>query len=184
MKVLKTPRRRNPLQARLSKASGSIRQSSWLPPQWGELPRIRFGKRWINVLWAVPIAFVVLVLGIAVCQGLYATPWFQQLLARYPGIPTSAPAVNSGFPLWLRVEHFLNMLFMFFIIRAGIQILRITRASIGTWIARPKPTGSAFSIRFQPTGYGGPKTTGMAGRSGPWMCSFQRTKCGPPKATR
>ena len=123
MKVLKTPRRRNPLQARLSKASGSIRQSSWLPPQWGELPRIRFGKRWINVLWAVPIAFVVLVLGIAVCQGLYATPWFQQLLARYPGIPTSAPAVNSGFPLWLRVEHFLNMLFMFFIIRAGIQIL-------------------------------------------------------------
>jgi methionine sulfoxide reductase catalytic subunit len=31
--------------------------------------------------------------------------------------------VDGGFPLWLRVEHFLNMLFMFFIIRAGIQIL-------------------------------------------------------------
>src|SRR6185312_6490743 len=115
--------RTDPLEARISKASDGIRPGSWLPPQWGEVPRIRFGNRWINVLWAIPIAFVVLVLGIAVCQGLYATTWFQQFLVRYPGIPTSAPTVNSGFPLWLRVAHFLNMLFMFFIIRAGIQIL-------------------------------------------------------------
>ncbi len=123
MKVHQAPQPRDPLEARISKASNSIRPGSWLPPQWGEAPRIRIGTRWINVLWAIPLAVVVLVLGIAVCQGLYATPWFHQFVSRYPGIPKSAPAVNSGFPLWLRVEHFLNMLFMFFIIRAGIQIL-------------------------------------------------------------
>jgi len=31
--------------------------------------------------------------------------------------------VDSGFPWWLRLQHFLNMIFMMFIIRAGIQIL-------------------------------------------------------------
>ncbi|MEO9190543.1 MAG: hypothetical protein ABI224_11175, partial [Acetobacteraceae bacterium] len=81
------------------------------------------GTRLINVLWAIPVVFVVLVLGIAVCQGLFNTDWFQQFLLRYPGVPKSAPAVHAGYPLWLRVEHFLNMFFMFFIIRSGIQIL-------------------------------------------------------------
>ena len=122
MKALQTPRRRDPLEARLSKASGSIRPSSWLPPQWGEVPRIRLGERRINVLWAIPLAFVILVLGIAVCQGLYETPWFQQFLARYPGIPNAAQ-VHTGYPLWLRLQHFLNLFFMAFIIRSGLQIL-------------------------------------------------------------
>jgi DMSO/TMAO reductase YedYZ molybdopterin-dependent catalytic subunit/thiosulfate reductase cytochrome b subunit len=123
MKARQSPQRRDPLEARLTKAGASIRSDAWLPPQWGEVPRIRLGKRWINVLWVIPLAFVVLVLGIAVRQGLYETRWFQQFLVRYPGIPESALAVHTGYPLWLRVEHFLNMLFMFFIIRAGIQIL-------------------------------------------------------------
>jgi methionine sulfoxide reductase catalytic subunit len=122
MKALQTPRQRDPLEARLSKASGSIRPSSWLPPQWGQVPRIRLGERRINVLWAIPLAFVVLVLGIAVCQGLYETQWFQQFLALYPGIPTAAQ-VHTGYPLWLRLQHFLNLFFMAFIIRSGLQIL-------------------------------------------------------------
>ena len=54
--------------------------------------------------------------------GLYETAWFQQFLTRYPGIPVRTGG-SDGFPLWLRVQHFLNMLFMFFIIRSGIQIL-------------------------------------------------------------
>jgi len=33
------------------------------------------------------------------------------------------PSVDSGFPWWLQLQHFLNVLFMMFIIRAGIQIL-------------------------------------------------------------
>ncbi|HWG11427.1 MAG TPA: hypothetical protein VN693_08035, partial [Rhodanobacteraceae bacterium] len=103
--------RTDPLEARVSKASGSIRPDSWLPPQPGEVPRIRVGKRWINVLWILPVAFVVLILGIAVCQGLFTSPWFQQFVVRYPGISKSAMVVQGGYPLWLRVEHFLNMLF-------------------------------------------------------------------------
>ena len=47
----------------------------------------------------------------------------QEFLVRYPGAPASVAVVTSGFPLWLRVQHFLNLLFMAFIIRAGIQIL-------------------------------------------------------------
>jgi sulfoxide reductase catalytic subunit YedY len=35
----------------------------------------------------------------------------------------AAPSLDSGFPGWLQLQHFLNMLFMMFIIRAGIQIL-------------------------------------------------------------
>ncbi|MEO6986140.1 MAG: molybdopterin-dependent oxidoreductase [Paralcaligenes sp.] len=114
---------REPLEARISTASDSIDQSNWLPPQRAQIPQIRIGKRWINVLWILPIAFVVLVLGIAVCQGLYNSLWFHQFVAHYPGISRSMPEVHSGYPLWLRVGHFLNMFFMFFIIRSGIQIL-------------------------------------------------------------
>ena len=111
------------LEARISKASDSIEPSAWLPPQWAQVPRVRIGRRWVNVLWILPIAFVVLVLGVAVCQGLYDSAWFQQYVAQYPGIPASARAVHTGYPLWLRVGHFLNLFFMFFILRSGLQIL-------------------------------------------------------------
>ena len=117
------PQAHDSLEARISRASDSIEPSTWLPPQWAQIPRIRIGKRWVNVLWILPLAFVILVLGIAVCQGLYDSQWFHGFAARYPGISKSALAVYSGYPLWLRVTHFLNMLFMFFIIRSGIQIL-------------------------------------------------------------
>lgn len=38
-------------------------------------------------------------------------------------IAQSAPSVDAGFPWWLQVQHFLNMFFMLFIMRAGLQIL-------------------------------------------------------------
>jgi sulfoxide reductase catalytic subunit YedY len=50
-------------------------------------------------------------------------PSVQGFIARYPGIPPSAVAVTTGFPVWLRLLHFLNLFFMAFIIRAGVQIL-------------------------------------------------------------
>jgi thiosulfate reductase cytochrome b subunit len=43
-------------------------------------------------------------------------------MARYPGTLTS-PGAHPGLPWWVDVQHFLNALFMIFIIRAGIQIL-------------------------------------------------------------
>ena len=47
----------------------------------------------------------------------------QELISRYPGMVPSSQAVRSGFPAWLRWQHFLNAFFMIFIIRSGLQIL-------------------------------------------------------------
>ena len=113
----------DPIQASLIPADDRVRLSHWLPPQSGVVPRIRFGQRWVNVLWALPIAFVLLIIGVAVAQALRTLPGVQAFLVRYPGVPASAHAVMSGFPAWLRLTHFLNLFFMAFIIRAGIQIL-------------------------------------------------------------
>ena len=44
-------------------------------------------------------------------------------IQNHPGIAQSAPSVDSGFPRWLQLQHFLNMFFMLFIMRAGLQIL-------------------------------------------------------------
>ena len=60
---------------------------------------------------------------VALAQSLRELPSIQSFIQEYPGIAQSAPSVNSGFPWWLQLQHFLNMLFMMFIIRAGIQIL-------------------------------------------------------------
>jgi methionine sulfoxide reductase catalytic subunit len=50
-------------------------------------------------------------------------PAVQRFMARYPGTLTS-PGAHPGLPWWVDAQHFLNALFMIFIIiRAGIQIL-------------------------------------------------------------
>jgi sulfoxide reductase catalytic subunit YedY len=107
----------------LSAADDRVRLNAWLPPQSGVLPRIRIGRHWINTLWALPLILVLLVIGVAAAQALRALPAVQYFLVRYPGVPPSAVAVTTGFPAWLRLLHFLNLFFMAFIIRAGVQIL-------------------------------------------------------------
>ena len=88
------------------------------------VPKIRIGRRWINVLWALPLGFLCSPsLRVAAAQALRELPAVQHFLMRYPGVPPSARAVTTGFPAWLRLQHFLNLLFMAFIIRAGIQVL-------------------------------------------------------------
>ena len=113
----------DPIEASLSPADDRVLLNDWLPPQVGVVPKIRIGRRWINVLWALPIGFVLAVIGVAVAQALRELPAVQDFLVRYPGVPPSALAVTTGFPAWLRVQHFLNLLFMAFIIRSGIQVL-------------------------------------------------------------
>jgi sulfoxide reductase catalytic subunit YedY len=113
----------DPLATSLSGADDRVRLSAWLPPQAGVAPKVRIGRRWINVLWALPLIFVLLVIGVAVAQALRELPAVQDFLVRYPGIPPSDVPVTTGFPRWLRLLHFLNLFFMAFIIRAGVQIL-------------------------------------------------------------
>jgi sulfoxide reductase catalytic subunit YedY len=87
------------------------------------VPKIRIGQRWINVLWLLPLVFLLVVICVAVAQAMRELPAVQEYLVRYPGVPASGRAVDAGFPVWLRVQHYLNLLFMTFIIRAGIQVL-------------------------------------------------------------
>lgn len=110
----------DPIAASLTPADDRLVLSHWLPPQEGIVPRIRIGRRWISVLWALPIGALALLFLIALAQGLRELPGIQAFIRDYGGIPQAAPSVDHGFPWWLRLLHFLNMLF---IIRAGIQIL-------------------------------------------------------------
>ena len=82
----------DPVEASLSPADDRVRLNHWLPPQAGVVPRIRIGQSWVNVLWALPIAFVLLVIGVAIAQALRQVPAVQEFLVRYPGIPQSAVA--------------------------------------------------------------------------------------------
>jgi sulfoxide reductase catalytic subunit YedY len=91
----------------------------------GIAPRVRVGRsRWFNLLWLLPIGFVVLLVLVAVAKGLRGEPAVQRFISRYPGtISPSHPQSTTGFPAWARWEHFFNAFFMIFIIRAGVQIL-------------------------------------------------------------
>src|SRR6476661_6083019 len=109
------PQEHDPLQESLSGADDCVRLSTWLPPQKGVTPCIRIGRRWISVLWAIPLTVFLLILGIAVAQQLRTMPGVQEFIARYPGVTPLPHAVYSGFPWWLRAQHFLNLFFMVFI---------------------------------------------------------------------
>ena len=74
----------DPLARALSAADDRVRLNEWLPPQAGVMPKIRFGQRWVSVLWALPIAFVVLVADVALAQALRHLPSIQAFIVHYP----------------------------------------------------------------------------------------------------
>lgn len=112
----------DPLEAQLTHADDRVNLSHWLPPQWGVTPRVRIGGRWFNLLWLIPLGLAFLIIGIPAAQELRGLPAVAQFIARYPGQAT-VPIEYSGFPAWLRWQHVFNLFLMFFIIRAGLQIL-------------------------------------------------------------
>lgn len=111
-----------PLEPKLTPSADNIQLERWIPPQAGTMPALRIGKRWINILWAIPLAVALLLPAVAAAQWLRTIPAVQQFIAQYPG-DTGAQPVLSGYPLWLQLLHFFNLFFIMFIIRAGIQIL-------------------------------------------------------------
>jgi methionine sulfoxide reductase catalytic subunit len=86
---------------------------------------VRLGRdRWFNLLWLLPIGFVLLIVAVAAAKGLRGTEWAQRFIARYPGTVEPAGAEqHAGFPVWAGLQHFFNLFFMIFIIRSGVQIL-------------------------------------------------------------
>lgn len=123
MKDPLAPPAHDPIAAALSGADDRVVLSHWLPPHQGIVPRIRIGQRWVSTLWVLPIGAASLILLIAIAQSLRELPSVQAFIRKYPGVAQSAPSIDSGFPWWLQVQHFANMFFMLFIIRAGMQIL-------------------------------------------------------------
>ena len=123
MPTLPQPPSTEPLRASLSDADDRLRLNHWMAPQQGIAPRIRIGRRWINTLWGLPIGAAALLCLIALAQSLRELPGVAAFIQQHPGIAQSAPSVDSGFPWWLQLQHFLNMFFMLFIMRAGLQIL-------------------------------------------------------------
>ena len=93
-----------------------------LPQQQGIFPRIRVGSRWFNAPWAPPVAAAALLCLIATAQSLRELPSVTAFIENHPGIAQSAPSVDSGFPWWLQLQHFLNM-FLCCLSCARLQIL-------------------------------------------------------------
>ena len=120
---LPDPPTAEPLRTVLTDADDRLRLDHWMAPQPGIVPRIRIGRHWVSVLWALPISAAGLLCLIALAQGLRALPEVSAFIQHHPGIAQAAPSVDTGFPWWLQLQHFLNMFFMLFIMRAGLQIL-------------------------------------------------------------
>src|SRR5659263_635615 len=95
-----------------------------VPAATGIAPRVRIGRsRWFNLLWLLPIGFVVLIVAVAAAKGLRGMPSVQRFIERYPGpIESARPVQHAGLPLWVGAQHFLNLFMMIFIIRSGVQI--------------------------------------------------------------
>ena len=112
--------------ARLTRGEEVIDPEAWagaIPAASGIAPRLRLGKqRWFNVLWLVPIGFVLLLVALAAAKGLRAMPDVEAFIQRHPGVGY-AVRFDQPMPGWLRWQHFLNLFFMLFVIRAGVQIL-------------------------------------------------------------
>ena len=96
-----------------------------IPQVQGIAPRVRIGRsRWFNLLWLLPIGFVVLIVAVAAAKGLRNMPSVERFIVRYPGtIETASARANPGLPIWVGVQHFFNLFLMIFIIRSGVQIL-------------------------------------------------------------
>lgn len=98
-----------------------------IPQEMATFPQVRVGKRWFTtariLCLAVPVGFVGMLVMIALAQYLRTLPEVRAFLVAYPGTGDFARPVESGFPWWLRWQHFLNLFLMLFIMRSGLQIL-------------------------------------------------------------
>ncbi len=74
-------------------------------------------------MWLVPLAIAGLIVSVAIAQQLRQYEWMQDFILRYPGTAAARAGAEPGLPAWLRWQHLFNLLFMMFIIRAGLQIL-------------------------------------------------------------
>ncbi|HKF05011.1 MAG TPA: cytochrome b/b6 domain-containing protein, partial [Candidatus Sulfotelmatobacter sp.] len=98
-----------------------------IPQVMATLPQIRIGKRRFTTAQIltvlVPFGFVAAICVVAVAQQLRTYPAVQAFIQEYPGTGSFSQPVESGFPWWLRYQHYLNLFFMLLMMRSGLQIL-------------------------------------------------------------
>ncbi|MGI8534959.1 MAG: molybdopterin-dependent oxidoreductase [Mycobacteriales bacterium] len=114
--------------SQLNRGEDVVDPTTWagsVPQAHGIAPRIRIGhSRWFNLLWLLPIGFVVLIAAVATAKGLRNMSGVQRFIADYPGtVEPTGPSPVIGTPLWVGAQHFLNLFLMVFILRSGLQIL-------------------------------------------------------------
>jgi methionine sulfoxide reductase catalytic subunit len=121
-----TPKRLSELRGWLTRGEDVVNVETWagaIPAAFGIAPRLRVGaKRWFNLLWLIPIAWGLLLAAIATAQYLLDVPAVAEFVRSHPGTGFGTPFATR-LPGWLRAQHFLNLFFLIFIIRAGVQIL-------------------------------------------------------------
>ncbi len=123
-----SPQARRSFRSQLTRGEDVVDPSTWagsVPYAQGIAPRVRIGRsRWFNLLWLLPLGFLVLIVAVAAAKGLRNTPSVQRFIERYPGTLDSANAMrNTDSPIWVGVQHFFNLFLLIFIIRSGVQIL-------------------------------------------------------------
>jgi methionine sulfoxide reductase catalytic subunit len=114
--------------SQLTMGEDAVDPTTWagsVPQEQGIAPRVRIGRsRWFNLLWLLPIGFVVLIVAVAAAKGLRNMPSVERFIVRYPGtIQSASGRTNAGLPVWVGVQHFFNLFLLIFIIRSGVQIL-------------------------------------------------------------
>jgi sulfoxide reductase catalytic subunit YedY len=123
-----SPEAKQSYRSQLTTGEDVVDPTTWagsIPQAHGIAPRVRVGRsRWFNLLWLLPIGFVVLIIAVAAAQGLRSIPSVQRFIERYPGtVEPAGSERNAGLPLWVGAQHFLTLFLMIFIIRSGVQIL-------------------------------------------------------------
>jgi len=120
-----TPEALRSFRSQLTVGEEVVDPTTWagsVPHADGVAPRVRVGRRrWFNLLWLLPLGFVVLIVAVAAAKGLRNTSAVAGFVAAHPGTLTAGG--DPGLPWWVDVTHFLNLFLMIFIVRSGLQIL-------------------------------------------------------------
>ncbi|MFD4367728.1 hypothetical protein [Rhodococcus sp. NPDC058521] len=107
---------------RLESGEDAIDRSTWaggISESRAHAPHVRIGReKCFNLLWLLPIGFVLFIVSVTVAKGLNNSPFAKEFMQRHTGdVDTPAPV---GLPAWLAWQHFFNLFLMMFMIRAGI----------------------------------------------------------------
>lgn len=123
----RTPAVAHSFRTQLTPGADVVDPVTWagsVPYATGIAPRMRIGhSRWFNLLWLLPLGFVVLIGAVAAAQHLRSMSSVQVFIEQHPGASERGPGETSALPAWLGAQHFLNLFLMVFIIRSGAQIL-------------------------------------------------------------